>query len=214
MTPQLEAAYFRSARSFPRLSAPTFYCKAMIVILFRHILSLFFLFRFHQRFVSDVLPYFGLYTDPAAPDTERLVDSSSQRFNVEFLKNVDADADTEQLRRFLLLKRHTTTSIPILMLTSTSNYFFYQTVAADADVRSVQSISLLDQYISSSVTNISPSFYRYFISFYVYPPPPFTLCVISIYCNSNSVHGISVSIYIIFLCSQHFRFYQHQFSLR
>jgi len=39
-----------------------------------------------------------------APATERLVDSSSQRFNDEFLKNVDADADTEQLRRFFIVE--------------------------------------------------------------------------------------------------------------
>ena len=97
----------------------------MIVILFpSHFFSLL-LLPFLLAFISDVLPYFCLPTEPPTPDVERIVDSSPQRFNVEFLKNVDADADTEQLRRFLLLNRPTTMSIPILMLTSTSNYFFY-----------------------------------------------------------------------------------------
>jgi len=44
------------------------------------------------------------------------VDSSAQRFNVEFLKNVDADADADT---------EPTISMPILMLTPISNYFFY-----------------------------------------------------------------------------------------
>ena len=34
-----------------------------------------------------VLTYFGLFTDPAAPDAERIV------------KNSDADADIEKIRR-------------------------------------------------------------------------------------------------------------------
>ena len=44
------------------------------------------------------------------------------------------------------------------MLTPTSNYLFYYKVDDDADARSVQSISLPDQYISSCVT--APTFYR------------------------------------------------------
>ena len=113
---------------------------------------------------------------------------------------------------YFLLNRQTTMSMPILMLTPISNYFFYQTVDADADARFVQSISLPDQNISSSVTNISPSIYRYFISVYVYPPPPFTLCLStfaviltlfmvfpSLFKLLSSVHSISASINISFL---------------
>ena len=101
--------------------------------------------------------------------------------------------------------------MPILMLTPTSNYFFYQTVNADADARYVQSSSLPDQNISSSVTNISPSIYRYFISVYVYSPPPFTLCLSlfaviltpfmafpSLFTLFSSVHSIYASINISF----------------
>ena len=72
----------------------------MIVILFpSHFFSIL-LLPFLLAFISDVLPYFGLPTEPPVPDVERIVDSSPQRFDVEFLKNVDADADTEQLRIF------------------------------------------------------------------------------------------------------------------
>ena len=39
-----------------------------------------------------------------APDAERIVDSSPQRFNVEFLKDVDANTDTEQLRGFFVVE--------------------------------------------------------------------------------------------------------------
>ena len=56
-----------------------------------------------------------------APDAERIVDSSPQRFNVEFLKIVDADADAEQLQRSLLLNGHATMSMPIHRLLNRTN---------------------------------------------------------------------------------------------
>ena len=55
-----------------------------------------------SNLTATVLTYFGLSTDPVASEAECIVNSSPQRFYCWVLKNSDADADTEKIRRFFI----------------------------------------------------------------------------------------------------------------